>query len=158
MFRKNEKLLFFLVKMSTCLRSKKYKHYADNNRGKSFYYRMKERLTCDYNLSLYERMTYPYFCIVILNDRRIPLKARSEFLENFVKPYISDQDFRLKNMGWKPVIYEDIYLGCMEYDEIEIIVNDLIKKNNLPKYNHLSDIVKILFEEYDPHTYGCLIE
>ena len=57
------------------------------------------------------------FCIIILNDKNINDEAKYEFIEQFVKPYISDETFRENCIGKEPSFCQGHYIGCMSCEE-----------------------------------------
>ena len=83
----------------------KFKHYTDHDHRRGFFRRMAERIRCDYPLSICQRMKYPFFCIIVLNDKNIPSNAKREFIENFVEPYINSQQFILDCGYKKPSLF-----------------------------------------------------
>ena len=50
------------------------------------------------------------------------------------------------------------YSGCLEYDEIDIFVEKYIKDNNLPIDTQWTNIVKTMFDSYNPDSYGKALE
>ena len=129
----------------------KMKHYTDHDHRRTFKQRIIDRLTCNFPLSFCNRIRYPYFCIIILNDKTISYNAKLEFIEKFVKPYMKDSEF-VDNLT-SLCFYGDNYVGCLDDDER----NQFIKNNNLSQDVN-SDIIKTFFENYNPLTIGCAFE
>ena len=87
-----------------------------NNYG-NFRDRMNRRLERNFPLTFYQRWKYPIFCIIILNDKNINIEAKYQFIEQFVKRYISDKTFRENCIGKKPSFCQGHYMGCMSCEE-----------------------------------------
>lgn len=85
---------------------------------------------CSYPLSLYHRLTLPYYALIILNDCNISDKAKSEFLKTDAnnKRYFSDIPYP-EYSGKITCFREDRYMGILGYQERDKIVNEYNKKN-----------------------------
>lgn len=132
----------------------KLKHYTDSNYRRSFKQRMIDRIYCNFPLSLYSKFTYPYFCILILNDKSIPYNAKLEFIENFIKPYMKNSQYFFE-MGYSKICFcDDRYIGCLDDDQINEFLKQYIKENNLPENTNKKQIIRTMFENYNPATVG----
>lgn len=77
------------------------------------------RFKTKYPLTFYQRLTYPFFIIKILNSFSTPEAGKSDFLEKFVKPYLNDSSFRQYVSNKYIVFFRDDYIGVMNDKESE---------------------------------------
>jgi len=133
--------------MVFCSTRYKYRFAGDTNQGRSFSQRMNDRLNCKYkNISLYQKLTFPYFCIGILNCDKVTDKAKSDFVQKFVDRYMNEENFRFCLRGRRIVFLEDEFLGILDYEELK----KLMKKMHLSEDLDEEKIFMLMYYSFNP--------
>ena len=130
------------------------KHNADTNQMRSFFERTYDRLFCRYKISFFQKIRFPYFCIGILNSDKISDKAKSEFIEKFVIPYMYDEKMKWEIIYGQITFTTDHFFGSISYEEIY----ELMKQMNISKDVNINEVFIMMYVNFNPiypyYAYG----